>query len=179
MRRDELTQFRIARSSCTSRRFMHGSQHSLICLTIDDAFQNLESKEDTEMLLTRHLTDNGVRWASNGMLLTPFFSLSAFLGVSRENGIRMVEAHLTDSPAERLSARSRSMIRKKCGPAGSRIFAAGKPARKNPNPPTFTRKCMMRNDRSFFSKSAGGGWSDTAAASECGETVHGTFLNLK
>jgi 2-dehydro-3-deoxy-D-arabinonate dehydratase len=56
--------------------------------------------EDTGMLLTRHLTDNGVRWASNGIFLTPFFSLSAFLGVSRENGIRMVEAHLTDSPTE-------------------------------------------------------------------------------
>lgn len=51
------------------------------------------------MLLTRHLTDNGVRWASNGKFLTSFFSLSAFLGVSRENGIRMVEAHLTDSSA--------------------------------------------------------------------------------
>ncbi len=51
------------------------------------------------MLLTRHLTDNGVRWASNGRWLTPFFSLSAFLGLSRENGHRMVEALLTDSPA--------------------------------------------------------------------------------
>ena len=51
------------------------------------------------MLLTRHLTDNGIRWASNGMFLTPFFSASAFLGVSRENGIRMIEAHLTDRPA--------------------------------------------------------------------------------
>jgi 2-dehydro-3-deoxy-D-arabinonate dehydratase len=51
------------------------------------------------VLLTRHLTDNGVRWASNGMFLTPFFSLSAFLGVSRANGFRMVEAHLTDNPA--------------------------------------------------------------------------------
>jgi 2-dehydro-3-deoxy-D-arabinonate dehydratase len=55
--------------------------------------------EDTNMLLTRHLTDNGIRWASNGIFLTPFFSLSAFLGVSRENGIRMVAAHVTDSPA--------------------------------------------------------------------------------
>jgi len=52
------------------------------------------------MLLTRHRTGNGARWASNGMFLTPFFSLSAFLGVSRENGLRMVDALLTDSPAE-------------------------------------------------------------------------------
>lgn len=52
------------------------------------------------MLLTRHLTGNGVRWACNGLFLAPFFSLSAFLGVSRENGIRMVEALLTDGPAE-------------------------------------------------------------------------------
>jgi 2-dehydro-3-deoxy-D-arabinonate dehydratase len=51
------------------------------------------------MLLTRHLTDNGIRWASNGTFLTPFFSISAFLGVSRENGIRMIEAHLTEQPA--------------------------------------------------------------------------------
>jgi 2-dehydro-3-deoxy-D-arabinonate dehydratase len=52
------------------------------------------------MLLTRHRTGNGVRWASNGRFLTPFFALSAFLGVSRENGLRMVDALLTDSPAE-------------------------------------------------------------------------------
>ena len=51
------------------------------------------------MQLSRHLTSNGVRWASNGKFLTPFFSLSAFLGVSRQNGIRMVEAHLTDRSA--------------------------------------------------------------------------------
>lgn len=52
------------------------------------------------MLLTRHRTNNGVRWASNGIFMTPFFSLSAFLGVSRENGMRMAEALLADSPAE-------------------------------------------------------------------------------
>ena len=52
------------------------------------------------MLLTRHLTGGGVRWASNGMLLNPHFSLSAFLGVSRENGSRMLEAFLTGCPAE-------------------------------------------------------------------------------
>jgi 2-dehydro-3-deoxy-D-arabinonate dehydratase len=52
------------------------------------------------MMLTRHRTGNGARWASNGMFLAPFFSLSAFLGVSRENGLRMVDALLTDSPAE-------------------------------------------------------------------------------
>jgi 2-dehydro-3-deoxy-D-arabinonate dehydratase len=52
------------------------------------------------MHLTRHLTGNGVRWASNGLFLTSYFSLSAFLGVSRENGLRMVAALLTDTPAE-------------------------------------------------------------------------------
>jgi 2-dehydro-3-deoxy-D-arabinonate dehydratase len=52
------------------------------------------------MLLTRHRTGTGVRWACNGQFLTPFFSLSAFLGVSRENGLRIIDALLTDSPAE-------------------------------------------------------------------------------
>ncbi len=62
--------------------------------------ETLEPKKDRDMLLTRHLTGNGVRWASNGMLLTPHFSLSAVLGVSRKNGIRMIEAFLTGCPAE-------------------------------------------------------------------------------
>jgi hypothetical protein len=62
--------------------------------------ENLEPKKDRDMLLTRHLTGSGVRWASNGMLLTPYFSLSAFLGVSRENGMRMIEAFRTVCPAE-------------------------------------------------------------------------------
>lgn len=52
------------------------------------------------MLLTRHRTDRGVRWACDGLLLTPFFTLSAFLGVSREKSVRLIEALLTESPAE-------------------------------------------------------------------------------
>lgn len=51
------------------------------------------------MRLTRHLTGSGVRWAVDGKLLTPFFSLSGFLAVPRENGIRMIESHVTDLPA--------------------------------------------------------------------------------
>jgi 2-dehydro-3-deoxy-D-arabinonate dehydratase len=52
-----------------------------------------------ETLLSRHLTDSGIRWASNGLLLTPFFSISALLGVSRENGNRLIAAHSTGLPA--------------------------------------------------------------------------------
>jgi len=51
------------------------------------------------MLLTRHRTDSGIRWAADGKLLTPFFSLSGLLSVPREKGALMVQSHLTDLSA--------------------------------------------------------------------------------
>lgn len=51
------------------------------------------------MRLTRHLTESGARWAVDGKFLTPFFSLSGYLAVGRDNGLRMIESHATDQPA--------------------------------------------------------------------------------
>jgi 2-dehydro-3-deoxy-D-arabinonate dehydratase len=51
------------------------------------------------MRLTRHLTDSGPRWAADGKFLTPFFSVSGFLAVSREKGLRLLDSHVTDQPA--------------------------------------------------------------------------------
>ena len=51
------------------------------------------------MRLARYLTDSGVRWAADGMLLAPFFSLAGFLSVPREKGLRMLASHTTDQLA--------------------------------------------------------------------------------
>jgi 2-dehydro-3-deoxy-D-arabinonate dehydratase len=50
-------------------------------------------------LLTRHLTEDGTRWAFNGTLLSPYFSAAAFLGVPRRQALQMLEAHKTARPA--------------------------------------------------------------------------------
>jgi 2-dehydro-3-deoxy-D-arabinonate dehydratase len=43
-------------------------------------------------LLTRHLTEDGPRWAFNGTLLTPAFSAAALLGVPRRQALQMIDA---------------------------------------------------------------------------------------
>ena len=54
------------------------------------------------MLLTRHLTDNGERWALDGWLLPQSFTLSAVLALESEEALRQMEemktGRRTDAP---------------------------------------------------------------------------------